>query len=286
MSEAIPDPIRHPAVDFSARMIAVEEGVSLRVLQFLPRANRFADPLVFVAGFASAIFGWIDFLNGIVPLRPVFYVESREKTSALIERKRLTPGDFSIARQARDLIEACRALGIDGSRTMVAGSSLGATALIEALKHGRLPARAGFLIGPNTDFQAPLFIKGLLLLPAGTYHLVKHFVLWYLKTFRVDAVKEPEQMQRYRDTLLTADPHRLKKTAQAAVGYTIWPDLETVAVPVAVTLASTDKLHAEENIHRLIGKLPRATIIPCESNRYMHSAALAGDFERYVAGLG
>jgi pimeloyl-ACP methyl ester carboxylesterase len=263
----------------------VEEDVSLRVLQFRPRRDDGGDPLVFVAGFASDISGWIDFLREIVPRRPVHYVESREKTSAVIRRRGLTPGDFGIDRLARDLVEAVRGLEIDGSRTVVAGSSLGATALLEAMKHGRLRAKAGFMIGPNSDFRAPLLIRALLLLPAGTYHLVKHFVLWYLANFRIDMAREPEQFERYRGTLLTADPHRLKKTAQAAIGYTIWEDLETVAAPVAVTLASTDKLHAEEKIQRLVEKLPRGTLIPCESNRYMHSAALAGDFERYLAGL-
>ena len=286
MRENVVDPIRHPAAEFSVRTVPVDEGISLQVIQFRPRRDAAAEPLVFVPGFVSAIGGWIDFLRELVPLRPVYYLESREKTSAVIERKRLTIDDFSIARLALDLIEACSQLGIDRSRMIVAGSSLGATSLIEALKHSRLPARAGFMIGPNTEFKAPWFMKGLLLLPADAYHLVKYFVLWYLKTFRVDAVTEPEQMQRYRDTLLRADPRRLKKTARAAIGYTIWRDLETVAVPVAVTLASTDKLHAEQNIRRLTESLPRAAIIRCESNKYMHSAALAADFERYVAGLG
>ena len=286
MRETVIDPIRHPAAEFSVRTVPVDEGISLQVIQFRPRRDAAAEPLVFVPGFVSAIGGWIDFLRELVPLRPVYYLESREKTSAVIERKRLTIDDFSIARLALDLIEACSQLGIDRSRMIVAGSSLGATSLIEALKHSRLPARAGFMIGPNTEFKAPWFMKGLLLLPADAYHLVKYFVLWYLKTFRVDAVREPEQMQRYRDTLLRADPRRLKKTARAAIGYTIWQDLETVAVPVAVTLASTDKLHAEQNIRRLTESLPRAAIIRCESNKYMHSAALAADFERYVAGLG
>jgi pimeloyl-ACP methyl ester carboxylesterase len=285
MRRTVIDPIRHPAAEFSAQMVRVDKGISLHVMQFRPRKNASADPLIFVPGFVSAITGWIDFLREIVPLRPVFYLESREKTSAVIERERLTTDDFSITRLARDLVEACSKLGIDQSRMIVAGSSLGATTLIEALKHSRLQARAGFMIGPNSDFKAPWFIKGLLSLPADAYHLIKFPVLWYLKTFRVDAVKEPEQMQRYQDTLLNANPHRLKKTAKSAVGYTIWQDLETVTVPIAVTLASTDKLHAEQNIQRLTESLPRATIIRCESNKYMHSAAMAGDFERYVASL-
>jgi hypothetical protein len=283
MSADMTDPIRHPGAEFSVRMVPVEKDVSLRVLQFRPLGDHTTDPLVFVPGFASAIYGWIDFLREVIPLRPVYYIESREKTSARIDRKSLSPADFSIARMAMDLVEACRGLGLDDPGKIVAGSSLGATALIEALKHGRLRAKAGFMIGPNADFKAPLLIKALLLLPAGTYHLVKHVVLWYLKNFRIDAAREPEQLQRYRDTLLTADPRRLKRTAQSAIGYTIWQDLETVSIPVAITLASTDKLHAEEKIRRLTSALPEATIIPCESNLYMHSSALAGDFERYLA---
>lgn len=284
MNAAMTDPIRHPGAEFSVRMVPVESDVALRVLQFRPLGDCTADPLVFVPGFASAIYGWIDFLREMVPLRPVYYIESREKTSARIGRKSLSPADFRVERMATDLVEACRGLGLDGPGKIVAGSSLGATALIEALKQGRLRAKAGFMIGPNADFKAPVFIKALLLLPAGTYHLVKHVVLWYLKNFRIDAAREPEQLQRYRDTLLTADPHRLKRTAQSAIGYTIWQDLETVAIPVAITLASTDKLHAEEKIRRLTSALPGATIIPCESNLYMHSAALAGDFERFLSG--
>jgi hypothetical protein len=286
MREAVVDPIRHPAAEFSVRTVRVDDCISLQVMQFRPRKDASADPLLFVPGFVSVISGWVDFLREIVPLRPVYYLESREKKSAVIERKRLTINDFSIARLAGDIVEACPKLEIDQSQMIVAGSSLGATTLIEALKHSRLQARAGFMIGPNTDFKAPLFIKGLLLLPADAYHLVKYFVLWYLKTFRVDAVKEPEQMQRYRDTLLTANPHRLKKTAKSAIGYTIWQNLETISAHIAVTLASTDKLHTEKNIQRLTESLPRATIIRCESNRYMHSAAMAGDFERYIASIG
>ncbi len=285
MGEATGDPLHHPAVAFAVRMASVDDGVALRVLEFRPRRETAAEPLVFVPGFVSAVGGWSEFLRFITPLRPVYYLESREKTSAVIAHRDGAANDFTIARLARDLVEACGQLGVDQSRLIVAGSSLGATTLLEALKHGRLRARAGFMIGPNTEFTAPWFIRVLFLLPAASYHLIKHFVLWYLKTFRVDAVREPEQMRRYRETLLNADPGRMKMTAAAAIGYTVWSDLETVGIPLAVALASTDTLHAESDIRRLIERLPNAAIIRCPSNRYMHSAALGEDFERFVAGL-
>jgi hypothetical protein len=91
-------------------------------MQFQPRQDAAAEPLVFVPGFVSAIDGWIDFLREIVPLRQVYYIESREKASAVIERKRLTIDDFSIARFAQDLVEACSKIGINQSRMIVAGS--------------------------------------------------------------------------------------------------------------------------------------------------------------------
>jgi pimeloyl-ACP methyl ester carboxylesterase len=276
------DPIGHAAAKFDARMVEVDEGISVRVFHWEPLQGGQPEPLVFLPGYVSAISGWVDVLREIVPIRPLYYLESREKISARIDRKTLTPDDFSVARLANDLIAACDSLGLVDDSKILAGSSLGATTVLEALKHNRLKGKAGFMIGPNSEFRAPWFIKMLLQLPANTYHLLKYFMIWYLATFRVDAVKEPEQMQRYRDTLLTAEPHRLKMCAKSAITYTIWSDLETVTVPIVLTLAVTDKLHTSENILRMKQLMKKAEILECESNKYMHSPAIAANCETFV----
>ena len=125
-------------------------------------------------------------------------------------------------------------------------------------------------------------MKALISLPASSYHILKYFILWYLKTFRVDAKKEPEQWDRYQQTLMTANPYRLKLSAKAAIKYTLWEDLDTVRCPVTILCAATDTLHNEQNIHRIVTTLPAATEIACPSNKYMHSPSLGQDFLRFM----
>jgi hypothetical protein len=164
------------------------------------------------------------------------------------------------------------------------GSSMGATAILEALKNNALKARAAFLIGPNGEFKGPPILKHLINLPHQSYHIIKYIILWYLKTFRVDTEKEPEQMQRYKKTLHSPDTQRIRLSAKAAINmkYQVWPDIETIQTPVALAYASTDKLHSTVNIRRIANSLPKSVIITCESNRYMHSAKILDDLYTFL----
>jgi pimeloyl-ACP methyl ester carboxylesterase len=286
MSTEGDDPIRCEGATFSTRSVDVDEGVSLRVLTWDPGERADAPPLVFVSGWVSAVEGWASLLRALSRRRVVHYVESREKSSATIVRRRVGPEDFSIDRLAADLVEATRVLGVDHGESLLVGSSMGATSVLEGLKAGRLGARGAFLIAPNTEFRFPFWGHAVVHLPAASYHVIKHVVLWYLRTFRVDARKEPEQMARYDRTLRAAHPQRIKLSAMAVRGFEIWPRLETVAAPVAVAWAPTDTLHDETSVERLLGALPRSTPVRCPSNLYMHRDDLVPDIERFEASLG
>jgi len=259
------------------------QGVKLRVLHWNPLKPASKKPLIFVAGWVSVVSGWADFLGELVLERPVYYIETREKTSAGISLEKPLPEDFGMERIAEDLIRICSSLPVEMSNAIIAGSSFGATAILEALKGGRLIPRAAFLIGPNSEYRAPWFLDGLLLLPPSAYHLLKYIILWYIRSFRVDAVKEPEQMARYDETLRSAHPQRIKLSAKAAIKYSVWSGLETISIPVGLAYAPTDTLHESENIDRMAELLPKGKLIPCESNKYMHSAPLVKDIEAFIS---
>jgi len=282
----IRDPIAGAGRRFRERWVEAAPGVRLRVLSWTPLAETPGAALFFAAGWVSAVDGWTEVLREAARRGPVHYVETREKPSAVIDLPRPTPRDFSIPRVAADLAAVARHLALDPAQTLLAGSSFGATAILEGLKHGRLPARGAFLVGPNAAFRIPWLLRPLLHLPTAAYGVIKHFVLWYLRTFRVDARREPEQMERYRRTLLAAHPLRLKLSAQAAARYRVWADLETVRTPVALAYAPTDTLHDRTAIERLAQRLARGRTVPCPTNRYMHSAALVADMETFFGGWG
>ncbi len=285
MSRLDRDPLNSSDADFDVQYVPVEPGVRLRVLCWSPKMENKGEPLVFVAGWVSVVNGWAGLLSALVSDRPVYYIETREKSSAEILQRRLKPAFFSIDRMARDIGQAIKELHLDPSRTFLAGSSLGATTILESLKSGYLNAKGAFLIGPNGDFPAPLVMRMLIYLPAFSYHLVKYLVLWYLRHFRVDVQKEPEQMARYDATLRSAHPLRIKLSARAAAGYTLWDGLEQLHLPVALPYAPTDKLHDSKAIERMAGLLPQSELVACESNKYLHSEKLAREFNAFAAGL-
>lgn len=276
------DPLGVPGATLTERFVPVEEGVGLRVLSWTPERPSGAAPVLFVAGWVSAVEGWLDLLRALAPTRPVHYLETREKRSArMAPGFRLTPAALTIDRMAEDVRRVWAALGLEGA--VVMGSSLGASVLLEAMKGGRLAPRAAFLVGPNVRFRYPWWGHLVIRLPSPLYHLVKHPILFYLRHFRVDARREPEQMRRYEATILGAHPARIRLSAIAFSRYEAWPELGTIGVPVGVAYASSDVLHGEADVARLVEALPRGERVPCPSNKHMHSAALARDLDAFLA---
>ncbi len=187
---------------------------------------------------------------------------------------------------AADLVATARATGMDRADTVAFGSSLGATAILEAMKNGGLRVGAAFLVGPNARFRTPWWGRLLLRLPPAVYRPARHVVVLYIERVRLDARKEPEQAARYRRAILGAEPRRLMVSARAFADYTIWKGLETVQKPVAIAWAPTDRLHEAADIQRIIETLPRAHPLPCPSNRYMHSPEIVPLLERFEAEAG
>ena len=89
-------------------------------------------------------------------------------------------------------------------------------------------------------------------------------------------------MRRYKITVKTAHPRRIKMSVKAAMKYKLWPDLETVQIPTALAYAPTDTLHSKDNIKKIAQTLPRGQIITCPTNKYMHSADLLKDIEDFI----
>jgi pimeloyl-ACP methyl ester carboxylesterase len=286
MSNQFRDPISAHHASFSEQRIRVNEEVSLRVVSWQPKNDDSGSPIVFVSGWVSIVAGWAEFLHALTRKHPVYYIETREKKSAEIRKSRLRADDFRMERFAEDVITACSRLPVDMEEAIVSGSSLGATVLLEALKHERLKAKGVFLVGPACKFHVPFALRWMpYLFPSPAYHVVKHFVVWYFRKFRVNVEKEPEQMRRYQNTILSAHPLRIKLSGRAFMRYQVWPELETVKAPTRIACASTDKLHASDDMTRMAETIQTADLLPCESNKYMHSAPLAEDVCHFLSEL-
>jgi len=284
MGEAA-NPVPVPGVRFDERRVTVEKGVSLRLYEWRPENDKVDDPVFFVAGWISLVSGWVPLLEELVRTRPVYYLETREKESAEIAPNLMRPASFSVTRLAEDLVEASNQLELDRDRMVLFGSSMGSNAILEALKGDRLTAKAAFIVGPNAEFHFPWWGRPLVHLPPWVYSAAKPFVLWYLRTFRVNTREDPEQMARYVRTIRAADPKRIMLSARAVIDYEAMPGLDTISSPVAVAYAANDTLHSEEEVGRIVDAIPHGIAVSCPSNTYMHTAEVVADLDRFLTGL-
>jgi pimeloyl-ACP methyl ester carboxylesterase len=278
------NPVPVPGVLFNERRLTVADGVRLRLYEWRPVNDDGADPIFFVAGWISLVTGWVPLLEKLVQSRPVFYLETREKESAEIPAELMRPSSFSVSRLAEDLVEVSNQLDIDRDRTVLFGSSMGSNAILEALKGDRLKAKGAFVVGPNAEFHFPWWGRPLVHLPSCVYSAAKPFVLWYLRTFRVNVREDPEQMARYVRTVRAADPKRIMLSARAVIDYDAMPGLDTISSPVAVAYAANDTLHGAEEVQRIVDAMPRGVAVKCPSNTYMHTAEVVTDLDRFISG--
>lgn len=275
-------------VEYREEMVAVDKAVRLKVMVFKPTVAQGKAPILFVSGWVSSFSGWVSFIRALASERNVYYMETREKQSALIDNEALlTDDDFSIFQNAKDIIKICEHFGINSPQTIACGSSLGATSLLEAMKGGKLKVGGAFLVGPNSEFTASRFLLWILYLHVSFYQPFTYFLIWYLRHFRVDAKKEPEQLQRYKEMLKAVNPTRLKHSARSAIlgKYQVWNELETIHVPVYIAYAHSDKLHSLDDILIIAKRLPYGKLNQCPTNLYMHSEQLLADinaFERDI----
>ncbi|TFG90037.1 MAG: alpha/beta hydrolase, partial [Syntrophobacterales bacterium] len=241
-----------PAVRVEEAHVVTSDGVTLRTIDFVPPCDTPERPMVvFVAGWISLIDGWKDVLRRLTPRYRTLYVETREKASAVIPR-RPARVDFSMPRMRRDIDEIIERK-VDPEKTFcLAGSSLGATVILDYLSNAQRQPKVAILIAPICELIYPFWLPLLLRpVPPSLYTAIKPMLKWYLRNIRLDKYKEPEQVKKYEGTLDAAEPGRLKANAFAIKNYSLWEKLPDIHSAVLIVGAKSDTLHGLDVIDRM-----------------------------------
>jgi len=173
---------------------------------------------------------------------------------------------------SRDIGEIIERKIASGKRFCFAGSSLGATVILDYLSSGQRQPELSILVAPICELIYPFWLPLLLRpVPPSLYTAIKPLLKWYLRNIRLDKHKEPEQVKKYEGTLDAAEPRRLKANAFAIKNYSLWERLPDITSPVLIIGAKTDTLHGLEIIHRMVGVMPDVDTEMMSSNRETHS---------------
>lgn len=250
-------------------IIETDPGVHLRVLIYTPDSPkaRQGRTLIMVPGWNSVPDGWFPIMEEWVRLRPIVWIESREKGSCTIDGP-ISKATFQMPTIAADIPKALEKLEIDATECDAFGASLGATMLLESLREQTLTPRSMVLLAPNLHFTPPIWARPLIPAPLFLYSGLVRFIIWYLDR----RLKEEGQRLRYRRTLLAAPIDRLRLCSIVFRRFRVNLDFAHIDTPVGVLRASSDTLHDHSDAGSLSKAIPNCTLIEIESNQFAHEA--------------
>jgi len=270
------------STDVKEYMLEVSDGVSLKMIDFTPDSIPEEKPVIlFLAGLISMISGWEEVLKILTSQYRVIYIESREKQSSTVPNVKKT--SFSMERLKSDIGEVIEKAIPPSAKFILAGSSLGASAILEYCGSEKRKPLSAILIAPNTEFRFPKFLGAIIpLVHPSLYFLAKPVIKWYLRNFRLDKKRSKEQVEKYENTLDCADPYKLKANALAIKNYTLWNRVDNISVPCLIIGATTDILHGTENIKHLLNVISCSIYIELESNMETHSEKAGNVILEYI----
>ena len=263
--------------------IRVSEDVSLRVFIWKPNNDslRNLSPIVMVPGWGSVFEGWRPLLSEWTGKRPIIYIETREKSSAIFDKK-MTLDDFQMEKFTNDIAEIIKFLDLKNNFDFFS-SSLGSTILIDGLQSRKIQGRSSIFLAPNERFKFPLWARILIKMPFPSFSLkwLINTAIWGVER----RVKEEGQKIRYRRTLLSQNFERIRLSARYLMKYSLPDELAEIKIPCAIITADSDKLHGLEDIKSIIERIPNAKMIQVPSNQYAHEPDVLREIEEFYESI-
>lgn len=271
----------HAGARHQVEYSALSTGVVLLTVIFTPPEPLDAPPVIFIPGLGSVIENFRETVIELTRHHTVYYVETREKKSAIISGKHR----FTVEDITSDLVHFAGMRFPAGSDYVMAGYSLGATAIAEAFPLLKNKPERVILIEPNSSFP----FQGWLVFLAGVarviYYPAKPFFKWYLRRFRINLAEDYEMYRINCRILDSAEPVRLGAAIRHLSGYRMSGCLQEISVPALVVVASKDRFHSHDEGMEIARQIKGADYIDLADNKRTHSAEMGRKISDFISSL-
>ena len=267
----------HAGATFRVEYSPLPTGVELLTVTFTPPEPLDHPPVIFIPGLASVIENFRETVIELTRHHTVIYLETREKRSARITAKHT----FTVADVTADIVHFAGMRFPAGKEYVMAGYSLGATAIAEAFPLLENKPGKVVLIEPNISFPFQGWLLFLARAARVVYYPVKPFLKWYLRRFRINLAEDYEMYRINCRILDSAEPVRIGAAIRHLSSYRMDGCLREISVPALVVVASKDKFHSHDEGMEIAQQIPGAGYIDLSDNKRTHSAEMGrilGDF--------
>ena len=271
-----------PGTRFKEKMVSVSDNVSLRVITFSPAKPTNRPTVLFIPGWISLMKGWNIVLKEMTKDFNIIYAETREKITSQVIGK----AEFSVKAIAQDIVRLVEIYKLKKDEYIIFGSSLGGTSILESYQELQRKPLCFALLGPNAEYRTPWWGKILIsIIWPQLYNMLRPFIKWYLRKFRLDIESDRAQYDKYCNALDAADPKKLKPAAKALSTYKVWDILEDIDLPVLIIGATKDLLHEPQNLIQMDKMLPNSVFLDMETNTFAHGPEMVEELRKYIASL-
>ncbi|MFW9852580.1 MAG: hypothetical protein ACFFDS_06540 [Candidatus Thorarchaeota archaeon] len=250
--------------------IQVSDGSFLRILKTkAKRINEITNVLFLVPGWGTIPLGWDDFLIDIMTDFDIFYLETREKDSSLLNKE--TKHDLD--RCSSDIKDVVEFLNINQRRLVIMGSSFSTPIIAHALATGKIKPKLGVLVGPAIKFKPPpMFMFLTALIPGRFITILKPIGKLWVKFFKSE---DEVQAAKYYRVLKEADPVKWKRVGRNFPKLHFSELYKKIPVKMLIVDETTDKMHETEQTQKVASFIEDCIYIDLETNRNTHSSPMA-----------
>jgi pimeloyl-ACP methyl ester carboxylesterase len=263
---------------YKAEYAALPTGVSLLIITFTPQAASSSKTIVFIPGLASVIDNFRETVIELGRHHKVVYIETREKGSARVDKWH----KFTVDDITADIVHFVDGRFGEGELFVMAGYSLGATAIAEAFGRLKHKPQRIVLIEPNATFKFPVWLALLARFSGIIYTPMKPFLKWYMRRYRIN-IKEDLEMYLINCRILdAAEPVRLGRAVRELRPYAMDGCLQAITIPSMVVVASKDMFHSHGEGSYISERISNCNRLDMNDNKQTHSAEMGRVISAFV----
>jgi len=259
--------------------IKVSSCVQLFKIHFTPKKLTNYPPVIFIPGWGSFIQGWKIVLREMSKDFEIYYLETREKGSAIHKKEQ----EINIENIGDDIARVTALINLKDDGFIALGSSMGATAILDAMAGEKLSPSLAVLIGPNIEFNIPRFLIIILsITPIQLYKVIRPFAKWYMKRKYIDMESDSKQYHKYSYVLDNIHFGRTRRSALSFKKYSFKDKIEKIRKRILVFSGKKDILHNYKQTLDMVKRIENATLVNLETNDRTHSIEMVDEMKAYL----
>ena len=257
----------------------VSNGIQLFQVHFKPKKITNYPPVIFIPGWGSFIQGWKIVLREMSKDFEIYYLETREKSSAIHKKEQ----EITIENIGDDIARVTALINLKDDGFIALGSSMGATAILDAMAEEKLSPSLAVLIGPNIEFNIPRFLIIILsIIPVQFYKVIRPFAKWYMKKKYIDMDSDSKQYDKYSYVLDNVHFDRTRRSALSFKKYSFETKIEQIKKRILVFSGDKDILHNYERTVDMVRRIKGSKLINLKTNDKTHSEEMVRKMRDYL----